>query len=439
MKLLKRILLFLAVALILVVFYNYPKLNIIAGYSSKSTASSVYVAERSLQLTDSTDNNFHLVELADDSIDEEEKSASASVFGLLTRKAFYREGVGAVLVTKDFDPDAPYLKPNRILSKDLSPFPYGQGEPVDSVFANVNYEQLNAALDKHFDPKYKTRSVLVLYKGHIIAERYADGFTKDSRFLGWSMTKSLMSTVYGILQHQGKIDVQKPAPIQEWQNDDRKNITLHNLLQMNSGLEWDENYDGISDVTKMLFLEADMTQMQKNKPLVGKPNGTWNYSSGTSNLLSGILRQELGSHQEYLDYWYREFIDKIGMNSMILETDMAGNYVGSSYSWATARDWAKFGWLYVQRGNWNGEQLFANDWLDYVTTPAPTSNGQYGAQFWLNDGTLPDTPKTMFYANGHDGQRVYILPEQELVIARFGLSGNFSNNGLIKSVLETIE
>ncbi len=438
MKIVKRILLLLVLAIIVVVVSQYPKLNIIAGYSSKSTASSVFLANRTLQLTDSTDNNFNLVELADDWIDKKEESASASVFGLLTRKAVYREGIGATLVTKGFDYTQPYLTPNRVLSRDTTAYPYGNGVPVDSVFINVNYDQLNKTMEAIFKPQYKTRGVLVLYKGHIIAEKYADGFDENSLFLGWSMTKSIMATVYGILQHQGKINVQDKAPIAEWQNDDRKDITIHNLLQMNSGLEWDESYDGISDVTKMLFLEKDMTISQIRKQFVGKPNETWNYSSGTSNLLSGILRQELGSHQEYLDYWYRELIDKISMNSMVLETDMAGNYVGSSYSWATARDWAKFGWLYVQNGNWNGQQLFAKDWLSYVTTPAPTSNGAYGAQFWLNDGTLPDVPKSMFYANGHDGQRVYILPEQELVIARFGLSGNFSNNGLIKGILNSI-
>lgn len=439
MKIFKRILLLLVAVIILFMIINYPKLNIVAGYSAKSMASSVYVANRTLQLTDSTDNNFDEVAWADDWIDESEKSASASVFGLLTRKAVYREGIGATLVTKDFDYTQPYLKPNRVFSTDSAAYPYGQGAPIDSVFANIDYTQLNAALDQHFQPQYKTRGVLVLYKGHIVAERYADGFDKNSRFLGWSMTKSLMSTVYGILQHQGKIDVQSKAPITEWQNDDRKQITIHNLLQMNSGLEWDEAYDGISDVTKMLFLEKDMTQLQIDKPFVGKPNETWNYSSGTSNLLSGILRKTSSSYQEYLDVWYREFIDKIGMNSMILETDMAGNYVGSSYSYATARDWAKFGWLYVQKGNWNGEQLFAPEWVDYVTTATPSSNGKYGAQFWLNDGTIPDVPRSMFYANGHDGQRVYILPEQELVIVRVGLSGYFSNNKLIKSILDGID
>lgn len=439
MKIIKRILLLLAVIIIIVVFVNYPKLNIIAGYSSKSMASSVYLAERSLQLTDSTDNNGDMINLADDKINIPEQSASASIFGLLTRKAIYREGIGATLITDDFDINSTYLRPKRSQSNDSVAFPFGNGEPKDTVLQNVDYVRLNKHLDKHFQPQYKTRSVLVLYKGNIIAERYADEFNKNSCFLGWSMTKSIMATVFGIMQFQGKINVQDVAPVGEWQNDDRKKITIHNLLQMNSGLEWDENYEGISDVTKMLFLEKDMTKSQMKKQLVGNPNETWNYSSGTSNLLSGILRLKLGSHQAYLDYWYSELIDKIGMNSMVLETDMAGNYVSSSYSWATTRDWAKFGFLYSRNGNWNGEQIFAKDWRDYVTSPTPTSNGAYGAQFWLNDGTIPDVPMSMFYANGHDGQRIYILPEQDLVIARFGLSGNFSNNNLIKGVLESIK
>ena len=117
----------------------------------------------------------------------------------------------------------------------------------------------------------------------------------------------------------------------------RKEITIHNLLQMNSGLEWDENYEEISDVTKMLFLEEDMTKTQIQKPLVSFPNSTWNYSSGTSNLLSGILREQLGSQQAYLDFWYHELIDKIGMSSMIIETDLTGHDMGSSYAWATPK------------------------------------------------------------------------------------------------------
>ena len=115
--------------------------------------------------------------------------------------------------------------------------------------------------------------------------------------------------------------------------------------------------------------------MQEKKPLVGKPNESWNYSSGTTNLLSRLLRNLFKTHQEYLDFWYSDLIDKIGMSTMVLEADLSGNYVGSSYAWATARDWGKLGLLYLHNGNWNGEQLFDKDWVDYVTTPTPGSSG----------------------------------------------------------------
>ena len=163
---------------------------------------------------------------------------------------------------------------------------------------------------------------------------------------------------------------------------------------MNSGLEWEEDYTKICDATKMLFQAEDMSQSQLIKPAQFKPNTHWNYSSGTTNLLSGILRKQFKTHQEYLDFWYSALIDKIGMNSMLVETDMAGNYVGSSYSWATTRDWAKFGLLYLHKGNWNGEQLFDENWAKYVATPTNGSKGRLWcailAQCWR---TLPRCAK----------------------------------------------
>ena len=313
MKILKRILLLLAIAFILLVVINYPKLNIIAGYSAKNTSSSVFLAERTLALTDSTDNNFGEVSFASDEINEEGKFASSSVFGLLTRKAVHREGLGSVLITDDFDLTKKPLKPKRTFVSDTIAYPYGNGAQKDTLFANVDYNTLNEAVNGIFNDESHTRAVVVIYKDQIVAEQYKEGVTKDSRILGWSMTKSIMSTVYGILQHQGKLNVQEKAPIESWQNDDRKNITIHNLLQMNSGLEWDEDYGSISDVTKMLFLEKDMTLAQEIKPLKYETNASWNYSSGTSNLLSGILRKQFSSYQAYLDYWYTDFIDKVGM------------------------------------------------------------------------------------------------------------------------------
>ena len=291
-----------------------------------------------------------------------------------------------------------------------------------------------------FEQENKTRAGIVIYKNQIIAERYADGFDENSKLLGWSMTKSITGTIFGILQSQRKLNVQDKAPIDSWQNDSRKNITIHNLLQMNSGLAWDENYEEISDATRMLFLERNMAKEQEKKQLVGKPNQTWNYSSGTSNLLSGILRSQFKTHQEYLDFWYTNLIDKIGMNSMTVEADLAGNYIGSSYAWATARDWAKFGLLYLHRGNWNGTQVFDESWTDYIVEPTPTSDGWYGAHFWLNtSGRYPDVSRKMFFASGYQGQNVFILPDEELVIVRMGLTKNANINEFLKGVTEAIK
>ena len=439
MKIFKRILLLVLILVLSTVIYNYPKLNLLAGYSAKNIASSVFVAERTLEYTDTTDNDFSPVNLASDSVDLENKNATSSAFGLLTRKAIYREGLGAVLTLKESDETADYLIPKRLKPDNNTPYPYGNAPQKDTIFANLDYDKIDESVDFLFDSINKTRAVLVVYKDQIVSEKYAEGFHKESKLLGWSMTKSLLSTVFGVMQTQGGINVFDKAPIDSWQKDERKNITINNLLQMNSGLEWDENYSRISDATKMLFLDRDMTKMQENKPLVGTPNESWNYSSGTSNLLSGILRTYFKTHQEYLDFWYVNFIDKIGMNSMVLEADLSGNYVGSSYSWATARDWSKFGLLYLKNGNWNGEQLFTKEWVNYIRTPTRGSNGTYGAQFWLNaENDFKDVPKNMYYADGFQGQRVYVLPDQEMVIVRFGLK-NFDENTFLKGVIESIK
>ncbi|MGB3947289.1 MAG: serine hydrolase [Bacteroidia bacterium] len=439
MKILKRVLLALLVVIIVAAIYNYPKLNLLAGYAAKNTASSVFVGQRSLDFTNKTDNNFSPINLAKNEVNVESKIATSSAFGLLTRTAFYREGLGSVLALEKSDLDATYLIPKRVQSDNSKPYPYGDAAQKDTVFSNVDYEQLNKAIDILFKDTNQTRVGLIVYKNQIIAERYADGFDKNSKILGWSMTKSITSTMFGILEYQGKINLQSKAPIAEWQNDERKAITIHNLLQMNSGLEWEEEYASISDATKMLFLSRDMTKPQIDKPLVGKPNESWNYSSGTTNLLSGILRQQFKTHQEYLDFWYSALIDKIGMNSMLLEADLDGNYVGSSYAWATPRDWAKLGLLYLHNGNWDGTEIFTKEWVKYATTPTPTSDNGYGAQIWLNQGgKYPNVPKSMYYFSGFQGQNVFIFPEHDLVVVRMGLTKNADMNVFLKEVVASI-
>jgi len=442
-KFLKIFALLLVAALVYLRISIYPQLDLISGFSAKSVASGHFLDHRSVPTIEQGDNDIDKVNWATNTIDENGKFAVSSVHGLKERKAIYREGLGATLINDDFDVTKPYEVPKRTKPNTNLPFPYGNLDPKDTLFSNIDYKKLNAIVANAFDKKgeksKRTRAVIVIYKDKIIAEKYDTGFDKNSRILGWSMTKSLTGTYFGILQKQVKIDIMKPAPIAEWKNDERKNITINDLLHMNSGLAWEEDYSKISDVTQMLFQAEDMSQSQAEKPAAFKPNTHWNYSSGTTNLLSGILRKQFKTHQEYLDFWYTNLLDKIGMNSAIVETDMAGNFVGSSYGWATTRDWAKFGLLYLHKGNWNGEQLFDQSWAKYVATPTNTSNGNYGAQFWLNaGGKFPDVPKDMYYCSGYQGQMVAIFPSQDLVIVRMGLSEEFDFNGLLSGVVYSI-
>lgn len=323
-KIFKIIGLCLVLYLIYFGFTTYPKLDLISGFSAKSVASGYFIGHRSQEMIEKGDNDIKIITLANNQIDEKGKFATASVYGLKERKAIYREGLGVTLINDDFDISKPYEVPKRTKIKKNLAFPFGEKEPKDTVFSNIDYAKLEKAVANAFDKKgqknKRTRSVLVIYKDKIIAEKYDTGFDKNSKILGWSMTKSITATLFGILQKQGKIDINKPAPIPEWANDERAKISINDLLHMNSGLEWEEDYTKICDATKMLFQAEDMSQSQLLKPAKFKPNTHWNYSSGTTNLLSGILRKQFKTHQEYLDFWYSFLIDKIGMYSMVVET-----------------------------------------------------------------------------------------------------------------------
>jgi CubicO group peptidase (beta-lactamase class C family) len=446
----KIVLSILAIIVAIIIYYafiTYPKLDLISGFAAKNVASAHFIDNRPLEIIEQGDNDIPKIDWAKNKINDTLQFTTATVFGLKERKAIYRKGLGVVLINDDFDINTKYTVPKRTILNNNLPFPYGNNEPDNFIFSNIDYKKLNKAVENTFDKEgekiKRTRSLLVVYKDKIIAEKYDRGFSKSSKILGWSMTKSVTATMFGILQKQGKYDINMPAPIKEWQNDERKNITTNDLLHMNAGLEWEEDYTKISDVTKMLFLDADMSYAQKIKAAKYKPNTHWNYASGTTNLLSGILKTHFKTQQEYLDFWYAALIDKIGMHSMLIETDMVGNFVGSSYGWANTRDWAKFGLLYLHKGNWNGEQIFDESWAKYVSTPCAKSNGVYGAHFWLNaSGIYPNAPKDLYSCNGFQGQMIFIIPSLELVIVHMGLKekkDGFDFNGMLKEIIESIQ
>lgn len=437
------IILLLVIILGGVIYFNKPKLEIISGYAAKNMASTRFIAAREAESIENEDNDVSMIRWADTEVINA-RQVEAEVIGLAERSAACRDGLGCVVVPPGAHNPPVLPSPRMEFKTDSIPYPYGQMSPVDTVIPGVDYDQVKKALDLAFaEPDVqRTRTALILYKGQLVGERYAEGFTPDTPILGWSMTKSLVATLYGVLEHQGKMRVQDRVPIAEWQDDERRNITYEHLLRMNSSLAWEEDYSGISDVTRMLFQVKDMSKVQAQNKLVAPPGEVWNYSSGSSNILSGELYRWAPDTLAYLRFPYKVLAQDVGMHSLTIETDWVGNLVGSSYGWASTRDWGRFGQLYLDEGSWNGTQVFGKDWIKFITTPTPGSDGDYGAHFWLNrGGTYPSAPADLYSADGYQGQHVFIIPSKELVIVRTGLAEapDFDADAFIGAVLKAIE
>ncbi len=437
-------------ALIIIAASQYPKLYLATGYGAKSMATAVFVAERDPQMVKLTDLNYSIVKYTQSVVDYENKSVTTSFWGLAKQTAVYRKGFGCCLIG---DRSADSL---RIMSftppvnhrDGIWRMAWPNGDVIkDTVYSDIDTAKLKSAIDAAFDNsseyKKRTAAVVVVYKGELVAEKYdkALGITPDTRIWGWSMSKSLMNAMAGVLSKQGKLDVKAVAPVPEWQKDRRRDITINDLMHMSSGLKWDEDYSDVSSATNMLYRSADCYKVAIDVPYQKKPGTEWKYSSGTSNILSGIMRILIGNDQIYHEFLYRELFNKIGVSSMILETDAAGNFVGSSYGYASARDWARFGLLYYNDGVWKGDTILPKGWVAYTRTPASASKGEYGAQFWLNKSmTLPDAPEDLFACEGHRGQNVFIIPSRNLVVVRLGFSEEgFKSNEFLKGILAAIK
>jgi len=432
----------LILGVLALLYTQYPKLEMISGYYAKYTATAVFYSGQTLNYLVENDHRAPLIEWGNAEVDESRKLVHAQVYGLQKRTAVFLEGIGSILVENpDQLPDLTPAERSRIPIP--LPYPHGHLAPKDTVMPEVNYPAVAVAIKGAFaeNDRQKTRSVLVLYKGQLIGEQYAAPIGPDTPVLGWSMTKSILATWYGILSHQGKLSVFDSLAIEQWQSDERSSIKIDDLLRMSSGLAWEEDYGKLSDVTRMLFQSDDMGQAAMDKKSVAKPGTLWNYSSGTTNALAKYMKRYFSDVHQYTQFGYRELIDALGMYTMLIEPDVSGTFIASSYGWASTRDWGRFGQLYLQRGTWNERQIFAPEWVDYVTTPTPESEGAYGAHFWLNSsGTLPDVPRDMYSANGHDGQYVYIIPSRDLVVVRTGLAEApvYDANGFLKSLLSAI-
>ncbi len=405
-------------------WYAWRVAGVATGFAAKTVCSGVFVSGRAPEAVVAEDIAAYrnpalaLVRVA---VDRERGVATARLFGLAERQAVHREGLGCTLAigasVDALQAAAPKLPP-------VARAPWLEREPPDPG--------IEGALDQAFAepesaPTRRTRAIVILQRGRVVAERYAPGFGPDMPLPGWSMTKSVAGALAGVLVGRGAWQLDAPAPVPEWRapGDPRGAITLDQLLRMSSGLAFGEQYaNPLSDVNVMLWASGDTGAFAAAKPLVHPPGTNWHYASGTTNILARAMRDLLGA--EYAAFPRRALFAPVGMASAVLEPDASGTFVGSSFMYATARDWARLGLLFLGDGVWNGERILPPGWARAAAVPA-VPGSRYGAHWWLRlkrpDGAAPLTlPGDVFHAGGHAGQYVTVVPSRALVIVRLGHS-----------------
>jgi CubicO group peptidase (beta-lactamase class C family) len=440
------------VALIFGAWYAFQLLAIGVAYKAKVLCSSTFVSGRDLgaSLADLHTEDLAILRHIDIAVDSATPSVTASGFGIVQRRAVYREGLGCALVLDGLIPPGLPAGDRAVVTQDV--LPTAVREPTkEPARRNLEAVIARAFSEPDLQRPRRTQAVVVVHDGHVVSERYALGIGPQIPLVGWSMAKSVMNALVGILVKQGRLALDAPVPIPEWKGpgDPRANITLDDLLRMSSGLGFDENMSSPrSDVMRMLLDSGDTAILPIRKDLVAAPGTRWQYSSGTSNILARVIRNVLQDDSMYLTFPRRALFDRIGMSSAVLEIDASGTFVGSSYMYATARDWARFGMLYLQDGVWNGERVLPEGWVMYSTSPAPADpTKQYGAHFWLQ---IPDEyrgpdrqlPAGTYHAVGHEAQFVAVVPSRNVVIVRMGhtrYANAWDQSAFVRDVLAALD
>jgi CubicO group peptidase (beta-lactamase class C family) len=295
------------------------------------------------------------------------------------------------------------------------------------------------------------RAIVVVDHGRIVAERYGAGFSATTPLLGWSMAKSVVAGLVGVLVKEGRLALDQSSGWLAADGAGRERIRIADLLAMSSGLRFNEAYGAVSDVTRMLYLQPDTAGFARGQPLLHPPGEFWSYSSGTANILSRIVQDAAGRLGAAVAA--EKLFKPLGMTTAIIETDEYGTLVGSSYMYATARDWARYGLFLQQDGVWRGQEILPRGYVAMMTAPVAASGGGYGhglVWLWGSDGLTPGKdpdaafgiPADTFWMEGHDGQSIAIIPSRQLVVVRLGLTPwreHYQPQPLIKAVLEAIK
>ena len=382
-------------------------------------------------------------------IDRTARTIDVSAAGLLGSRAVFHDGLGCVL---QHGSSEPYVLKSDIEALKIPKAPPLLPEIAGPAVVELADPALKAALDHAFEepatpPLRRTKAVVVVHDGKVIAERYASGIGIDTPLLGFSMTKSVVNALIGILTQQGLVTPSMPAPIPEWRgaDDPRREIEVEHLMRMTTGLDLDETNSGF-DRSSRMFLQEDTAAYAIDAGMIAPLGKRWHYSSPTTQILARIVRDAVGGPEQTLAFAWRELFNPLGMRNVTLEFDGAGTLQGSTYMLASARDWAKFGLLYVNDGIVGGKRILHEDWVDFCA--AATLDTDYAAGFWTNRSEHPNArgrvrlgmPRDAFFASGDLGQRIVIMPSQHLVVVRLGDSVDPTGDirGLARLVKEVI-
>ena len=354
------------------------------------------------------------------SYDDKSRQVSVSGFGVFSARAQMRDGLGCTLITAlDTNDNLPPVTLPSVVNKPLA------RASTDEVATVFDVEQVNEAVKTAFATRHNTLAVAVLHRGKLVAEGYAETISSNTPLPGWSMAKSVTATLVGILVNQGRLDVNAPGAVAVWrtETDGRADVTLDQLLRMTSGVDIVEHQSGTDPTTRMLLLESDAAAYAAGRGLKAPPGTHWEYTSGNSVLVSRILVEASGGTlRDSQIFMRRHLFMPLGAATFVMEPDLSGTFIGSSFVLASAHDWAKFGQLYLSDGVWDGKRLLPQGWRDYVTRVTRESgNSRYGAGFWRARAGS-SLPEDTFFANGFQGQYVVVIPSHELVVVRLGAS-----------------
>lgn len=449
MSTLKKVILTVTILLVAIVaaasIYLNSLLPIITGYAAKNLCSAVFVSGREQSEVEAADLNFSFISYTKNSVDVADQSVT-SRFLWGKSKAIYRDGFGVTLIRDTEEESLRNIKfPRGVVagySGDTIPWP--MGDIIMDTIKDINFDELesvsrNLVVDNAYGGS--AYAFIVLYKGVPVAEAYKPQFSSSTPFLSWSMAKSITNALVGVMVKENGLNINNSGIIPAWTEGGRSSITLNNLMQMQSGLKWNEDYGNRSDVTVMLHCTGDFAGFAYNQDLAYDPGTHWYYSSGTTNIVSYFIRRQFKNDSEYYAFPYTGLFHRIGITDAVFETDAYGTFVASSYLYMTARDYARFALLFLNDGIFNNERILPEGWVDYSVTPASASEEGYGSFFWLNRaGEVPSAPGDMYMCVGHDGQRIFMIPSLDLAVVVLGYSpgGSMDFNRLVGDIIKTL-